>query len=85
MAARQNRNYNPVLVRHLIAAEVGAALTRETALGKNAASDTAQIVEAVAATLIALPADQLKSVSRRHPKYFEKRYSVYLAYFVKFM
>lgn len=81
MAARQNRNYNPAMVRRLIAAEVGAALTRESGFCKNAASNTAQIVAAVAATLIALPADQLKSVSRRHPKYFEKRYSVYLFLF----
>jgi len=62
MAAQPNRNYNPAMVRRLIAAEVGAALTRETGLGKNAVSHTAQIVAAVAATLIALPADQMKLV-----------------------
>lgn len=62
MATQLNRIDSPAGVRRLIASEVGAALARETGLGKNAASNTAQIVAAVAATLIALPADQLKLV-----------------------
>lgn len=62
MAVQLNMNYNPTTIRSLIAAEVSDVLTRETGLGKTAASNTAQIVAAITAKLITLPADQLKLV-----------------------
>ncbi|QCI78796.1 hypothetical protein E6W36_01705 [Hankyongella ginsenosidimutans] len=53
-------------VRRLVATEVGDALARhEPGLAKIAAANTAQIVAAVAAAVIALPAAQQKRLKSR--------------------
>lgn len=52
-------------VRRLVASEVGEALTRQPGLAKTAAANTAQIVAAVAAAVIALPPAQQKRLKSK--------------------
>lgn len=52
-------------VRRLVASEVGEVLTRQPGLAKTAAANTAQIVAAVAAAVVALPAAQQKRLKSK--------------------
>lgn len=52
-------------VRRLVASEVGEALTRQPGLAKTAAANTARIVAAVAAAVIALPPAQQKRLKSK--------------------
>lgn len=52
-------------VRRLVASEVNEALTRQPGLAKSAAANTAQIVAAVAAVVIALPPAQQKRLKSK--------------------
>jgi len=52
-------------VRRLVASEVSEALTRQPGLAKGAAANTAQIVAAVAAAVVGLPAAQQKRLKSK--------------------